>query len=387
MSYQLTDLLNDARLDRLFSSEMRACALQLWVLRVEHEGSIDCRVIYGRLLPYSFARNQWVYSDKDTFQSFGSFRAGVTKLSLYLKSDVCRNFLIMACNGETINSISKALNLGFDDKFRRSFGDVKIIDGELIFRPARYLPNRDSHLKETLLSPHGSASAISASISVSNKQSLFRCNDGFNIDFTSMIVNSLNVDTGMNFGLQDVSRFGDVELLVFPSLDDNECNLLNVTCEREQGFKVCFVSTQAPVSGVFEFNFTGLNNNDVVYSRVSEANFVGDGIFEYVFEMHSELIDVIDCFRVDVFLRLDDLGGEGELFCSLQKSFINEISWQMNIEGNNSPSVKFDWLEKTTKSKMANRVAKALSFSFNNVFSKNTLNLRKVDVWKPVNNV
>ncbi|WP_431798393.1 hypothetical protein SGO26_29620 (plasmid) [Cupriavidus metallidurans] len=49
----LDDLLNDGRLARLFSKDARHCALQLWILQIRSEQSIENRVVYGRLLPYS----------------------------------------------------------------------------------------------------------------------------------------------------------------------------------------------------------------------------------------------------------------------------------------------------------------------------------------------
>jgi hypothetical protein len=48
MAPVLDDLLNDDRLARLFSKDVRHCALQLWVLQIKSEQSIENRVVYGR---------------------------------------------------------------------------------------------------------------------------------------------------------------------------------------------------------------------------------------------------------------------------------------------------------------------------------------------------
>jgi hypothetical protein len=51
MAPTLDDLLNDGRLARLFSKNARHCALQLWILQIKSEQSIENRLVYGRLLP------------------------------------------------------------------------------------------------------------------------------------------------------------------------------------------------------------------------------------------------------------------------------------------------------------------------------------------------
>jgi hypothetical protein len=65
MAPTLDDLLNDNRLARLFSTDIRHCALQLWILQIKFEQSIENRLVYGRLLPYDFSNNSWAASDDD----------------------------------------------------------------------------------------------------------------------------------------------------------------------------------------------------------------------------------------------------------------------------------------------------------------------------------
>jgi hypothetical protein len=67
----LDDLLNDSRLARLFSVDAGSCALQLWILQIKSERSIENRILYGRLLPYSYSSDNWSASDDDDFHAFG----------------------------------------------------------------------------------------------------------------------------------------------------------------------------------------------------------------------------------------------------------------------------------------------------------------------------
>lgn len=49
MAPALDGLLNDGRLTRLFSKEAHHGALQLWVLQIKPDQSIENSVVYGRL--------------------------------------------------------------------------------------------------------------------------------------------------------------------------------------------------------------------------------------------------------------------------------------------------------------------------------------------------
>lgn len=70
MAPALDDLLNDCQLARLFSQDARHCALQLWILQTKFEQSIENRVVYGRLLPYSHSSDRCSSSEDDNFHTF-----------------------------------------------------------------------------------------------------------------------------------------------------------------------------------------------------------------------------------------------------------------------------------------------------------------------------
>src|SRR5580698_1172450 len=58
----LDDLLHDGRLARLLWKDGRHCALQLWILQIKAAQSIENRIVYGRLLPYSHSDGHWYSS-------------------------------------------------------------------------------------------------------------------------------------------------------------------------------------------------------------------------------------------------------------------------------------------------------------------------------------
>lgn len=221
MPLVLDGLLNDGRLARLFSQDIRDCALQLWVLQIQSEQSVENRIVYGRLLPYSHSDSTWSFSDNDHFETFGSVKAKVSRLNLYVQTTQCANLLRLLSRGWDISKISQELKLKIPDKLQSRFGKTALVATDLIYRPVAYLLNRDAYDHRSLSSPHGGAGALSASITQSDKKALFRLGQDYDIDLVRSVVRELNTDTGLDFGGIDSQRFGDLELIVFPTLDGN----------------------------------------------------------------------------------------------------------------------------------------------------------------------
>lgn len=173
MPLVLDNLLNDGRLARLFSQDARDCALQLWVLQIQSEQSVETRIVYGRLLPYSHSNSAWSFSDNDNFETFGSVKAKVSRLNLYVQSTQCSNLLRLLSSGRDISEISEELKLKVPDKLKSRFGTTALVATDLIYRPVAYLLNRDAYDHRSLSSPHGGAGALSASITQSDKRHCF----------------------------------------------------------------------------------------------------------------------------------------------------------------------------------------------------------------------
>lgn len=51
----LTIVATDTRLARILGGDDRACAVELWVLQLQVQGSIETRLLYGRVSPYDFS--------------------------------------------------------------------------------------------------------------------------------------------------------------------------------------------------------------------------------------------------------------------------------------------------------------------------------------------
>lgn len=382
MLYQLNYLINDSRLERLFSTDERPCAFQVWVLQLKSGNNVlENRILYARLLPYSFAQNAWSFSDNDGSQPFGSFKATVTRLNLYIGNSLCRKLLELFNEGKTIGEVSEKLNLKIDQKIIRKFGNVVLIGKGVIYKPVTYLENRSAHLSDTLTSPHESAGAFSASIIKENKLSLFMLNEVYDKDLVTMLVNHLDAETGMKFGKGDKCRFGDIEFLVFPTLDDYERNLLQLDWGKDKHLSIIFTSSQLPRFYYFQFHIIVENDNQIVFSKIAPAKLIREITYQYTFRMDAKMYSLIDATRINIFAFNTDKYEEGTLVCSWKVHYIREVNFQVSIFGNKTAPIKFDWLERTTNAKLSNRVIQALSPSNNSNLYNTDVVARESDKW------
>ena len=374
----LDDLLNDNRLMRLFSNDARHCALQLWILQIKSEQSTENRVVYGRLLPYNYSDDQWHSRDDDNFQDFKQFKAQVVRLNLYVKSSNCINLLRQLSAGKTISAISEDLKLKLSESINTRFGMTTLVTSSLAYRPVVFLLNRDAYDLTSLTSPHGAAGAISASISQTDKRSLFRIGENYCADLTSMIVKRLDADTGLNFGGNDTIRFGDIELLVFPALDDYERSLLSVDWSKTPSSLIAkFNPMQVPHFNCFQFRVSILNDGQMIYSGITTAERNIEGVFEGNFMLSDQLRIIADSAELEVFGFHDNLSREGILCCRSQIAYIRKIQFDCFALRSQSTPVKFDWLEKTTRPSESTRVQAALTTGHDNPCFSVTEDLQK----------
>lgn len=387
MSPTLDDLLNDDRLERLFSKDdARHCALQLWVLLIKSKQATENRVVYGRLLPYSHSDNHWSFSDNDNFQTFGQVKAKVTRLNLYVKSIHCTDLLRQLSAGRTISEISEALKLGLPEKLKARFGETALAADDLVYRPVAYLLNRDAHDRRSPSSPHGGAGAFSASITQTDKGALFCLGQEYDVDLTASVIKHLNADTGLDFGGTDTTRFGDLELLVFPTLDDLERPLLNVSWADDPLALVArFNPLQVSHFSGFQFRLCITNDGQVIYSGILTAEPDTENVFECKFELGDQLRAITDSTELEIFGFHGDHSRAGTLCCRRQVGYVREIHFQSHVAGHGTSPVKFDWLEKATRPVTSARVKAALTINRGNSVSTSRIGGRKADPWVQAN--
>jgi hypothetical protein len=90
--------------------------LQLWILQIKSEKSIENRVVCGRLLPYTYSSDSWSGTDDDNFRAFGHVQAQVARLNLYVKSTHCVELLRQLSAGRTVSAITEKLKFGLSGR-------------------------------------------------------------------------------------------------------------------------------------------------------------------------------------------------------------------------------------------------------------------------------
>lgn len=385
MAPVLDDLLNDGRLTRLISKDARHCALQLWILQIKTEQSIENRIVYGRLLPYYYSNDRWSAPDEDNFQTIGQVQTQVIRLNLYIKSVHCSELLRQFSEGLTISAISDDLKLGLSGKLKR-FGATALAADDLVYRPVAYLLNRDAYDRHSPSSPHGGAGAFSASISQSDKGALFRIGQEYDVALTESVVKHLNADTGLDFGGADTARFGDLELLVFPALDDQERSLLSASwVDAPRALVAQFNPMQVPSFSSFQFRLCITNGGQIIYSGITTAKPNESNLFECKFALGEPLRDMADSTELEIFGFHGDPSSEGTLCCRWRIVYVREVHLQGHVVANGASSVKFDWLEKTVRPSVSVRVKAALTINRGDLGLTNRIGGRKADPWVPIN--
>lgn len=378
------DLINDFRLARLFLEGNRHCALQLWVLQIKSDESTENRIVYGRLLPYSHSENNWSSSDHDNFRTVGQVQLQVVRLNLYVISAYCADLLRRLSAGRTISEISEEFKLKHPDNFMSRFGKIALSSG-LVYRPTAYLINRDAHERYSISSPHGGAGAFSASIIQTEKTALFLRGEYYDPILTASVIKQLNEDTGLDFGGADMARLGDIELLVFPTLDELERPLFSVSwADTPHTLVARFNSTQMPHFCAFRFRLSIFNGEQIVYAGIKSAERDGE-VFVCKFILNNQLRAMTDSSELEIFGFQDEHSNEGTLCFRWRISYVREIHINANVIPNSTGAVKFDWLEKTTRPSTSARLKSALAFSQDSHGFTDIIGGRKVDPWLPIN--
>lgn len=372
----LNDLINSPKLSGLLGQSTQPCAIQLWVLTPKNESL--ARIVYGRVVPYSYASDRWYFSD-NKFKKIGDKSYRITLLNLYITTKQAINFLQSLCAGKKLDEINKKLSLGADQKFNTDFANLSLTTEKLVFQPPEYLLNQSSYGKG-LLSPMGGAGAISAAIIQTDKLEWFLQEPDFS-SFYDYLVAELNKATGLDFNNKDKVRLGNIELLSFPSLDDSERQLLSVNIDRNAGAAVVSLARKDELLNQVQVALKLYNLNKLIYSALKLAELTPDNVYVAKFLLDDITLEIYDAAEVEVY------HGEQGLFQLYDRwlmSFIREISSNIHIVGAQQQPASFDWLEQTVNQNQASRTAAALTPS-NTARDKSTINGRKLDTWVALN--
>ncbi|MDO5668201.1 MAG: VPA1262 family protein [Alcaligenaceae bacterium] len=381
VSFKLTDLVEDSRLLRLFSDKKKECAIQLWLLRLSTVDGVELRLVYGRLVPYTYSNNRWSYSERinnDAWQ--------ITKLNLYIKSDVTASFLEKLCEGKPLSIINFELNLNFPTEFDEQFGSFSLNKNNLAYKPVSYLLNQTANEYDSISSPHSSAGALSASIIQLNKNELIIVDDCYDAELIELIVSKLNLDTGLDFRGTDKIRLGDFELLEFPTLTASEKELLDVEFQQAGGL-VCvrLDSQQLPEPDGFQFRLSIQNQKQIIYSSIALANQISEYVFEYKFEVSDDVNLLSDSTEVEIYGYANTKPGVSSLCCRYRVYYIREVELSTSMLSSDNRTAHYNWLERNLKKIEKTRALVAQTRTQDNPKFKSLISIRKSEPWVSVN--
>ncbi|TXT29788.1 MAG: hypothetical protein FD131_2254 [Rhodocyclaceae bacterium] len=386
MTTTLTNLIGDTRFWRLFVTPRRACALQIWIAQIQTDERQENRFVYGRLLPYSFSSGEWNAASDDKFETVGDFRVQVIRATLYIGSDQTSELLGKLVKGDDIREVSNSLGLKISDSLARRIGAFSLNDS-YVYRPTVLLLNRDAHERVGLQSPHGSASAFSAAITTVDKERLFTTARGLDPELVRFMVHRLNADTGLDFAALDATRFGDLELLVFPTLDDHERELLDVSWL--DGYKTLAVKLnlmQLPGFSKFFVHARIMNDEQRAFSSIASVSKGATNVIECSFELPVGLGNIADALELEIH-GMKDGDAAATLCCNWKTYYFREISISGHAVGYSSAEVKLGWLDKALKKTLRGsaRVKAVQTVNRGDLGYSSTVGGRQPDPWVTAN--
>ncbi|WP_020493462.1 hypothetical protein [Orenia marismortui] len=236
---KLEDLRQDDRLFRVMNSNCkRPCALNLWLMELTREDSIEYRLLYGWVIPSNYGdHGHWYKADGGSKDTFGnqdkSYKFRIPKLSLYDDQDTIFKLIKELYKGQTLNKACEKINISSPPEL---YGELKLEDSKekvarnFVVRPTVFLETKKSLIRKQkylrgLSSPIRYASIFSASLININKFDLFKDNESELPQRNALIrkiLLRLKEETGFNFIEYDSKRLGNIEWLSIPTIDEYE---------------------------------------------------------------------------------------------------------------------------------------------------------------------
>ena len=379
----LTMVATDTRLTRILSGDNRACAVELWVLQLQVQGSIESRLLYGRVSPYDFSNGRWSSPAEDHFKVVrDGLSAQCARLTLYCPSNTLLGLLGAMAGGTTLADASKIAGVSMSADFESRFGTLKL-QLPLAVRPSIHLPTRDYFRWSTnKVSPLDSCSCDSASISSLVKSELFLTGRAEDRELASFAIDLLSADTGLEFADLDAWRIGDLELLVLPGLTERGGALVHldkVSC----GISVQVEQPLASGATSFRVHARLLNDGAVVHST---STVIAAGA-TYPVTVNLNWPPALEAIRDAFVLEIEAQNSQtGATWLCYQWGvfLVREIGQTMHFTGGQA-LFKSDWLSKALRPSHMSRLEEAQQITRHTRGTESIIGGRKADPWVTAN--
>ncbi|MCK5346798.1 MAG: hypothetical protein KAR20_25495, partial [Candidatus Heimdallarchaeota archaeon] len=242
----------------------------------------------------------------------------------------------------------------------------------------------DDFFENGLKSIHESSGAFSAAVSNLEKNSLFGVDEIKDKRLITDSMNLLNDETGLDFFGYDAARLGDLEFLVFPTMDERERNLFYVSWGKKNSIiSISLDQSKYHVFDDFQFKISLINDNNNVHSIIVNYSYVPGRKIEFDYEVPDYLTEIIDGTRVEVFAK-KNTDKEFFLYSQYGVGYIREIS----LKGQINPiagQVKSSWLSKHASSYDKDRIRRIETIKQRSIGFESIIGGRTDDPWVPIN--
>ncbi|SDI18967.1 VPA1262 family protein [Variovorax sp. OV700] len=374
-------IVSDPRLDRIVGDHDRHVAIQLWLLQLQADSFQETRLLYGRVLPFDYSNNSWNAPREDAFrQVTAGLKAQVLRLNLYCAASSVATFLRHLVGGSDLQTATAAADLNISSPLQKRVGDL-LLSGPLAFRPVMHLPSRQYYRWATSRhSPVVGASADSAAIASESKLRSFAVGRRLNPELARLAVGALNADTGMEFHELDAWRLGDIELLVFPTLDDLGRPTFDI--EGKPADLKLILHNSIDLAGDIRVRLTVLNDNCDL--EVHERHIAGAHSTPLTigFALQPAHLEIVDAYRLEIDAQ--DATGRWVPRLRWGTHLVREAGFSIHAVGANT-RVKNDWLTVALRPVHEERVANVQQITRQSSVTSSTMGRRRFDAWVPLN--
>ncbi|WP_339098985.1 VPA1262 family protein [Yersinia enterocolitica] len=292
--------INDLRLSRLLKNKSGKAVLCLWILEDKSE-NVKYHLLYGRLLPTSFANNKWSGSDGQKFKDFNGSSIRVLPVTITVSTRIVVDLIHMLLGGDKFSDISDLLRLGYVNKrFKDIIQDVKLTINP-VFSPISFLLPRNAIDSSTKRSLNSDSSCYSGFIFNENKM-----NDIFNYtqkkdEVFFYIINSINSECGMEFDKSDSFRLGALELSVIPNFDDYERdNISFISCKKNYNFNLVIKKELKIRTSKILCSLNIYCGGRVIYSNARINKFSRSYDLIVTFDIDKDISESASCYIVEL---------------------------------------------------------------------------------------
>lgn len=378
-----TIVTGDKKLVRVLGDHDEACAVELWVLQLQVQGSIESRLLYGRVSPYDFSNARWSSPAEDHFKFVRrGLSAQCARLTLYCPARSVVGLLGGLTSGGTLADASKSAGVSMSAGFEKRFGSLSL-QLPLAVRPSMHLPTRDYYRWSTnKVSCLDSCSCDSASISSLVKSELFVVGAEEDRELADFAIDLLSADTGLEFADLDAWRLGDLELLVFPALTERGGALVHLQTVPG-GISVQLERPLASGTDSFRVHARFLNDGAVFHSTstVITAGAVYPATVTLNWPPGSDHIR--DALVLEIEAQ-DSRIGESWLCYQWGAFRVREIGQTMHFSGGQAV-FKSDWLSKALRPSHMSRLEEAQQIARHARGTESVIGGRKGDPWVTAN--